>query len=554
MVVSFSIGSKSKAVINRLSKTADNVDFYTYITMQELIREATLRHISFDRIVFSSEILNKNDPESDLRALNDFIQNFSNQTELVFIIKGTEDVSNLENLFNNMFNSPLYTPVIMKTANSKVLLELIKEDIVQLKTRYYTLADKEDRVLVSGGTGVKQEEPVQQEKSTREGTTEKKKGIFGGFFNRQSKKSGVSHEMENPVKEELNIPTEVEKNSTENSSAFSSGPSSIAVGSSIQNGGKDQVVNSNESNNFSSKEIVSPVIEPEISTEDFGNSNNEDELLSLGDFGEKHSDTGFLDEDDEEELKKFAESQEKEELIDESVVNWDTLEENIIEEAKKEVIEKPVIKKSTDDNTIKRVGKTHIDLVTGVKGSGVTQEIVDEAVRLAEKENKKVLIVDLDYKENELLSYIDTERFYIEGANNGLEKIRVYSEDGVDIISNGYGELVNTRMLGNLLSGNLIKRYDMVFIDCPTDCLRVFNIDLISMCNILVIVSNTTTDLISTSKELTDRGNVDYDVERYIAENCDVEVVNGKLSNTDLAFVKRVCLFANGNWLLRVES
>ena len=107
MLVSISIGSKSRAVINTLKVSADNFDFATFSSMKELIKSATLRHISFDRIVFSSEILNQSSPEKDLEALHEFITNHSNQTELVFIIKGSsESENNLDKVFCSMFNSP----------------------------------------------------------------------------------------------------------------------------------------------------------------------------------------------------------------------------------------------------------------------------------------------------------------------------------------------------------------------------------------------------------------------------------------------------------------
>ena len=74
MEVAFSIGPKSLAVINRLKTLADNISFHTYPDIRSMVKEAMLRHISFDRIVFSTVLLqdqNGNlsveDVEGDLR-------------------------------------------------------------------------------------------------------------------------------------------------------------------------------------------------------------------------------------------------------------------------------------------------------------------------------------------------------------------------------------------------------------------------------------------------------------------------------------------------------
>lgn len=52
MIVAFSIGDKSQVVINTLKKSADDIDFYTYINIQEMIRESMLRHISLTELYF----------------------------------------------------------------------------------------------------------------------------------------------------------------------------------------------------------------------------------------------------------------------------------------------------------------------------------------------------------------------------------------------------------------------------------------------------------------------------------------------------------------------
>lgn len=551
MKVSFSIGSKSMAVINTLKASADNIDFFTFNSMSEMIREATLRHISFDRIVFSSEILNKSNPESDLRKLNDFISNYSNQTELVFIIKGKVDNDKgLDKVFYSMFNSPMYTPVIMDRANPQRLLEIVKDDITNLKSKYYELQDNKDRVVVSGNSD------NATEKSINKPVAEKKKGLFSSIFSGQSKKEALLKEMEEQKKRELNQSTNIE-NIGVNRMVEDMGSNVFKdTGDAISSPINNTTSEFEDTNIFDTRNEIPASNEYEDNYADFSSTTDEEEMLSIGKFGETHSDTGFLDSEEEEELKKFFNNKEssnitknndKSETIENVEVGEITEEGNILDSSNTTFKEKEIFKKSKDS-------ESNVDLIISCKGTGATQEIVDEAVRLSDNEGLKVLIIDLDLKENSILSYIDTERFYMEGANDGISKMRVYTEDGVDVASNGYGVPVGSRTLLNFLSSRLVKKYERIFIDCPVNSLNIFDSNMISMCNILIMSGSDRSDLISTTLALTNRSVVCYDVERYIADNCYIGFIGGNCSKEDIDWVNKVCLFANGNWLSRVDA
>ena len=594
MLVSISIGSKSRAVINTLKVSADNFDFSTYSSMAELIKSAKLRHLSFDRIVFSSEILNSRNPEEDLEALHDFITNYSSQTELVFIIKGSSDSeNNLDKVFSSMFNSPMYTPVIMKKASAQTLLEIVRDDITELKTRYYVLQEKEDRVITSAS--MESNQPKEEVKEAPEQPKqEKKKGLFGRVFGTNAKKEALLKEIASASKEGSQTAGNTGENATNESleSADKSGSSVTGdIGEAVGNtyGSKIEKKNIFEENDLGR---VSDGVENLNSG--FSDPMSEDEMLSIGEFGEKHSDTGFLDTDDEEELRRYAESREASEPVVEKEVekeavateedpdfygfdlNFDMedveeVSENtgeqeevyeevdkIVEEVREERpvqhMEEPVKRTEPVRRTVPEEKATsNIDVVVSVKGSGATQSIVDEAVRMVEEDHLKVLIVDLDLKENGVLSYIDTERFYMQGSNDGIFKMRVYEEDGVGVVSNGYGVPVSRKMLMNFISSRLVKKYDMVFIDCPVNSLSLFDYDMISMCNVLVMSGNDRSDLLATTLAITDRKNVEYKVERYIAETCMVEITGGKYRVEDVTWLNDICLFANGNWLSRID-
>ena len=135
MIVCFSIGSKSSNAIVTLKKSLDDVDFISFSTLPELVKETNLRHIRFDRIIISNNIVGNVDKE--LKDLNDFIKNYSSSTEIVLMLN-----TNLENYedvaikFASLFNSPLYAIVDPGKTTVKVIKSLVKDDIVSISEMY----------------------------------------------------------------------------------------------------------------------------------------------------------------------------------------------------------------------------------------------------------------------------------------------------------------------------------------------------------------------------------------------------------------------------------
>ena len=215
MVVSFSVGSaeKNKKIINTLKKQADNVNFYSYSTIQELIKEASTRHLEFKRVIFSTAILN--DVQEDLNALNDFIKNYSTSTEVVMILSEPGE----DEIFNSIFNSPMYTPVILPKATARNVLDLVRNDIMELKTKYYTF-DKG----VAEECSPKNEEEVSEESVADETVSdveEIKSPVSEGFA---SGPASVSIDEGIFTGSNTNI---VEESSLENTSSFQDGPSPL---------------------------------------------------------------------------------------------------------------------------------------------------------------------------------------------------------------------------------------------------------------------------------------------------------------------------------------
>lgn len=549
MEVAFSIGPKSLAVINRLKTLADNISFHTYPDIRSMVKEAMLRHISFDRIVFSTVLLqdqNGNlsveDVEGDLRELNEFIKNYSDNTSIVLITN--QDTKELEvtEIFKSMFNSPMYTPVIMSKTTPKNLLEIVTEDITTLKTKYYVLDVDKDKTIVSSNESVEKKSETETTKSSIE--KKKKGGFFSGLMGGKKKSPDVSTPVQEVKQEAEDVVNKVEEVS-EISTDFSAGPKSVFTGF----GGESSSNSNSESNNFTKNIFDSQNSSSsdgmESSTTGFSDPTEEDDMLSLGEMGEQHTDTGFLDEEEEEndeELQEYIRNQHH------------TLEEDKSEEpvaVRQEPVYTPPIKAEKEEPK----KDTNIDMVLGMHGSGSTSAVVNEAMDLYQSKGAKVLIIDLDYRENGLLSFINVEDFYNKGYSRGISRRRIYNEDGIGILSNGYGTAITSSELLTLLRSGIIRKFDEVLIDCPIECLNIVTKDILKLCNILVFTNIDRSDLLSTSLGLTDRSTVSLDVERFIMKTCIVDCPEGKsLSEEDIDYIRDNCLFANGCWLDNYEQ
>lgn len=178
--------------------------------------------------------------------------------------------------------------------------------------------------------------------------------------------------------------------------------------------------------------------------------------------------------------------------------------------------------------------------------------MIDEALDLYRKDEAKVLIIDLDTKGNRVLSLLHMDRYYGNNCQEGITKQRVYTEDNIGVCSNGFGVPVSTKDLKALLASKLVRRFDLILIDCPVECLSIFDEELVRMCHVLVFSGGALEDMSEMTLGLTDRSVVKLEVEKYIMRNCEVEI-KGSLRNEDVNFLQDNCLFANGSWLDKIE-
>lgn len=560
MNVAFFVGDGSERVINSMKNQADNVTFFTYQGISDMIRESTMRHIFFDRIVFYDKIMQS--PKEDLESLNSYVSEYSDNTQIVMIChKGSENTQ----LFANIFDSPLYTPVIVDNLTIRDMVNFVKGDILSLKASYYTLDVKKSNAVVGSyakeGTEKTQSSVNDAYQKMLEETKGKKtkKGLFGGLFGGKKNK-GQKDGSENPVNDTVSAVGEALQNGTPNPTEMGVIGSVGAASEVVKNTGFQAVNNFGQNYGNAVKESMPSSDHNQTNGVEFqgisndvvnfggGDGFQDDFDLSVGELGSQHADTGFLDEDGEAELEaemnRQGQGYEEEEEEDEVAPVYEEDEEES-EEDYQEQEEYYYEEEASEDEEIDEVD-SQIRVITGLKGSGVTTYVIDSAVRLTDK-GKKVLIIDLDVEDSGVLSFIDVESFYSRRCDNGINKGKVYSEDGVDIMSNGYGVDLNTESLLKVLS--IRDRYDMIIIDCPLENIGVLPIDAVLDGAVMIRLSGRKQVMLRVLDKLTSRESLSPELEDALFERCKFYIMDKPDTfEEDVEYIRDFCFFGRGYW------
>ena len=520
--------------------------------MEELVTEAILRHIDFERIVFTSKFLSN--PEDDLRKLQEFLTEYSNNTELVMLEMLEESGSEKEKLFNSFFSSPMYTVVKVKQGSMSIpfLTELVKTDIPTLKVTYGGDVHVNDSVVVAKSA----EEQVKKEdtkKSVVSAPKKKKVGWFGKLFGGKSDES-EENESSSDSTEEVPEPTGNVDESAVNAEPEISPLNQSVVGGVVGDVAKDVIgVEMNFEENSRVEDAVSVVGGLSVGgVENF--SPEDDELgLSIGDYGAAHSDTSFLDDSDEEELENYSSNREEDNNpARENVVSpvEDSLPDQVEVNPYEKVFSDDMAQGTpTEDYSfdVPQENYKNIDIIISNTGSRAIMDIIDSAAKYSDDGNS-VLVVDADNIHHRVLSFIDCNQFYKRDFEYGADNSRIYVEDGVSFVSNGYGNELSTESLERFLEEEELNRFDIVMVDIPVESIGVLNIGILQKCNILIECGSDVSDLINMSLDLTDRSKVSLEMERYIMHNCDAEMLGGVNEET-IKTAKESCFFANGCWL-----
>lgn len=544
MKVMVYLGSKATArVIQGLKSMSDDIDYVAYTSVANFVQESETRHLSFARVVFNNKFVPNG--EDDYIRLNEFIHTFSSGTELVMVINDGDKVS--EDLFNKYFSSPMHSCALVKnSASMDFFRDIVSLPISDVKARYYTL-DKN-----SGGV------------VTAKSVESKMSGFKGG-----AKKSAESVDSSAPQ----SIVSEPASKTESFGSDFSSGfgeenpVKPVSKPESFTSGEDFSSSDFEEGSGFSSDVRTSP--EPSSSSDEDFVEDDEDDILSVGDFGSRHSDTDMFDEEedsdelseepagssvDEAERQRLAELEEQNRLAAQIQEEERRRAAEAAEAAKKQAQKSVESKKPVEHtrntpkswNTLKGTPYQayNVNFIISAEGSMSAQQVVDDTVRMMEA-GMRVLIVDMDFVHNGVLSFIDTEKYY-SGNNNAYAGGNIFVEEKIGVYSGGYGFIPDKSEIANVFSGKVISGYDIVIVDCPVSSLRYVNSDLLEKANVIVFSDSDPSQIVVTSLAITDRNVCTLEQERVIMGG--KYILAGDKEDLAKETVSQM-FFANGCWL-----
>ena len=578
MKVMLSCGTNSEKIIRETSKSLDNVDFLYFASVDEFIHQSRLRHLAFDRLIFTNKFAAS---DEDMSKLCDFVRNEQSGVTVVMILSKTQ--ANLEVIFKTYFDSPMYTLMYIDRPTAKCMVDAVKLPIVDLSARYYLLDKPKEN--------------------------EGKNSKFGLFKGGKKNKNQKPQTGKNP--EDGSVTSSNGGENEANNSGDATGKNSGLTGETdgVDGGNSENLDNGDTENSSFGFDGFSPDGDGVRESNNF-DSNGNDMDLSIGDYGMMHSDSGFVGDDELSELEEYARNRESGNTVEDgnsvagvsgvgvdgkvaapmgigvdgrvgidttstrvkaSRYAFDDGEDNStssyarddeysesVDEGNSGIVEisengyaqgdQTGIGTGVDKNPqeVNSVEETQVVVCTGLRGSDVTSSIVQAATDDVSR-GLRVLIVDLDIKANGILGFITDVRDFYSKAVRGLSSLTVYTDDGIDIISNGYGEDVTLGDVAKLEKSSIFNNYDRVYIDCPLDCLQVIPDRVFKACYIDLYVVADISKYIETSIALEDRDCVSLQKELHIIDNR--ELVCEQISDEDMAYLNDIMLFPYGSWV-----
>lgn len=508
------IGNNDDRIIDALIREIDNIELSSYPTVAEFLAKTEQQQFVWKRLCVSRDFFGSSDAEvkANMEKLNSYVKGKASNTTIVYLVNGQDKEFALKDIddFNSVFHSPMYTPFIaMPGSNIVDITAMVKEDLPIIKAAYYTtvLEEQFNKTTVA-------------EKLGFANLGQKIKGVTG------SSKNGES-ETETSSEEVIDESSESPLNSGEVDSSWDSDEFEN-FGESGENfegsewSSPESVSDDNSSENITSWEDLTSESENDgVSAS--GDVEDSDEDFNLSDFGNMHADTGFLGEDEEVESLEEFESGNHERGTDYPIGDMNV---------------------TSFEDLSGTPGNSKVEIYVGIRGTGVTSFLVGEALDLV-SQGSNVLIVDLDYDTNGVLSYVDLSAF-----NNREGKI--YREDGVNILSVGFGS--DERISVKAIIEKISQRFDKVFVDCPIEFVSELE-DILGSCEIFLCCADNIGALMTTQAMLENRKYVPVKVEKHLCKGKGMLFSTGAETDfkEDIIKANRDWSLPYGNWIRNLE-
>lgn len=280
------LSDKATAIIQAVKKSNDSINLVGGTDLVSFLTETKERNEFFERILIIDTAVTKGSEKDDFLFLKQYIENYSPSMEVVLGIPRDRG-SQLSDLFLSEFSAPMYTVAYLpKQTSIQILKDLVTLPVLELKAKYFSL-DSAD---------VKASEVKKKEKPTKKG------GFFSKLFGGGKGKHDVADEEETETVEETPVSPKVSVIPTP-MPPVSPTPVDV-VSESVVGAGVVGAMVGAKGVSQASEELqnnINALFGGTTTSSVEGEDEDSDNLL-FGNFGEMHMQTGFIDEEGEDEL------------------------------------------------------------------------------------------------------------------------------------------------------------------------------------------------------------------------------------------------------------
>ena len=278
------LSDKATAIIQAVKKSNDSLDLVGGTDLVSFLTETQERNEFFERILIIDTAVTKGSEHDDFLFLKQYIEKYAPSMEVVLGIPRDRG-SQLADLFLSEFNAPMYTVAYLpKQTSIQILKDLVTLSVLELKAKYFSL----DSADVKASEAKKKEKPAKK----------------GGFFSKLFGGGKGKHDVSEDEDEE-----EVSQEPTSSESVTVTPPpmppvAPTPVVESVVNAGVVGATVGAEGVSQASKELQNNLnaLFGGTTTSSVEEGEAENDSLLFGNFGEMHLQTGFIDEEGEDDF------------------------------------------------------------------------------------------------------------------------------------------------------------------------------------------------------------------------------------------------------------
>lgn len=286
------LSDKATAIIQAVKKSNDSLDLVGGTDLVSFLTETKERNEFFERILIIDTAVTKGSEKDDFLFLKQYIEKYAPSMEVVLGIPRDRG-SQLADLFLTEFSAPMYTVAYLpKQTSIQILKDLVTLPVLELKAKYFSL----DSADVKANEAKKKEKPA------------KKGGFFSKLFGGGKGKHDVAEEEDD---EEVTEATPSSESVTVTPSPMPPvTPTPVdVVAESIVGAGVVGATVSSEGVSQASEELQNNLnaLFGGTTTSSVEEGEAENDILLFGNFGEMHLQTGFIDEEGEDDFGDIVE-------------------------------------------------------------------------------------------------------------------------------------------------------------------------------------------------------------------------------------------------------